>query len=76
MGIRIEKLKDEWYALKVALKDSVQKRNWKKPQDWFHFYVDLYVENFRNAPYFWGHVAAILLPVVLIEGAKLWITSG
>ena len=45
--------KDEWKISKKAI---------------FHYYVDLYVESMRVAPYTFGHIAAIAVPLMIIWG--------
>lgn len=77
MGIKKDKWKAEWnqwkyimgrevYLLKEELKDE-------GPAALGHYYVDLYVESMRHAPYLWGHVAAITTPIVIGVAIYGWL---
>ncbi len=66
MGMRWERVKEEFAAVREAMKISVRKRDWKSPPDWLHFYMDVFVENCRHAPYFWGHVSGVGVPIAVI----------
>lgn len=68
MGLRVEKVRAEWEAVKEAYLLSRAKLIVSQPSTWSHFYVDVYVETLRAAPYTLGHVAAFVAPLAVLKG--------
>lgn len=63
----VKKLGSEWRASKIGMQPH-WRRFWSEPD--VHAYVNLFVESRRISPYLWGHVDAVLYPVVI--GAAFW----
>lgn len=67
MGLRVEKVRAEWEAVKAAYALSRQDVS-INPTTWSHFYVDVFVETLRAAPYTLGHAAAFIAPLLVLKG--------
>ncbi len=62
MGLRIERVKDELSAFyaEVVVENGPR---YRKPKDWPHLYVDLFVATFQHLAYTLGHIVAVGLPI-------------
>jgi hypothetical protein len=59
----IAKIKSEWSESRAYMVPHWD-RFLHKPDT--HAYVNLFVESRRHSPYLWGHVDALLYPIIIV----------